>query len=100
MTTPMARARIEAMVAELQVGVGIHAHENLSLSVANSLAAIEAGALHVDGCAAGAGAGRATAPPRCLVAVCEKLGLPTRHRPAAATGWRRSPSGRRCPARR
>ena len=47
MTTPMARARIEALVAGLDIPVGIHAHENLSLSVANSLAALEAGALHV-----------------------------------------------------
>jgi 4-hydroxy 2-oxovalerate aldolase len=85
MTTPMARARIEAMVATLDVGVGIHAHENLSLSVANSLAAIEAGALHVDGCAAGAGAGAGNCPTEVLVAVCEKLGLATGIDPLAAT---------------
>ena len=85
MTTPMARARIEAMVATLDVGVGIHAHENLSLSVANSLAAIEAGAQHVDGCAAGAGAGAGNCPTEVLVAVCEKLGLATGIDPLAAT---------------
>jgi 4-hydroxy 2-oxovalerate aldolase len=85
MTTPMARARIEAMVAGLDVAVGIHAHENLSLSVANSLAAIEAGATHVDGCAAGAGAGAGNCPTEVLVTVCEKLGLPTGIDPLAAT---------------
>ena len=67
------------------MGVGIHAHENLSLSVANSLAAIEAGALHVDGCAAGAGAGAGNCPTEVLVAVCEKLGLATGIDPLAAT---------------
>ena len=36
MTTPMARDRIGALVAGLEIPVGIHAHENLSLSVANS----------------------------------------------------------------
>jgi 4-hydroxy 2-oxovalerate aldolase len=77
MTTPMARARIEALVAGLDVPVGIHAHENLSLSVANSLAALEAGALHVDGCTAGAGAGAGNCPTEVLVAVCEKLGIET-----------------------
>ena len=77
MTTPMARARIEALVAGLDIPVGIHAHENLSLSVANSLAALEAGALHVDGCTPGPARARATAPPRSWSAVCEKLGIET-----------------------
>jgi 4-hydroxy 2-oxovalerate aldolase len=77
MTTPMARARIEALVAGLNIPVGIHAHENLSLSVANSLAALEAGALHVDACTAGAGAGAGNCPTEVLVAVCEKLGIAT-----------------------
>ena len=77
MTTPMARARIGALVDGLDIPVGIHAHENLSLSVANSLAALEAGALHVNGCAAGAGAGAGNCPTEVLVAVCEKLGIET-----------------------
>jgi 4-hydroxy 2-oxovalerate aldolase len=77
MTTPMARARVEALVAGLDIGVGIHAHENLSLSVANSLAAVQAGALHVDACTAGAGAGAGNCPTEVLVAVCEKLGIQT-----------------------
>jgi 4-hydroxy 2-oxovalerate aldolase len=77
MTTPMARARVGALVAGLDIPVGIHAHENLSLSVANSLAALEAGALHVDACTAGAGAGAGNCPTEVLVAVCEKLGIGT-----------------------
>ena len=77
MTTPMAQARIEALVAGLDIPVGIHAHENLSLSVANSLAAVTAGARHVNACTAGAGAGAGNCPTEVLVAVCEKLGIRT-----------------------
>jgi 4-hydroxy 2-oxovalerate aldolase len=77
MTTPMARARVEALVGGLGVPVGIHAHENLSLSVANSLAALEAGAKHVDCCTAGVGAGAGNCPTEIFVTVCEKLGIET-----------------------
>jgi 4-hydroxy 2-oxovalerate aldolase len=77
MTTPMARARVEMLVDGLDIPVGVHAHENLSLSVANSLAALEAGALHVDCCTAGAGAGAGNCPTETFVAVCEKLGIET-----------------------
>ena len=96
MTTPMARARIEALVAGLDIPVGIHAHENLSLSVANSLAALEAGALHVDGCAAGPARARATARPRSWSPSARSWAS----RPGS-TCWPRPtsprrPSGRRC----
>jgi len=42
LTVPEARDRITALVQGLRAGVGMHAHENLSLSVAISLAALEA----------------------------------------------------------
>ncbi len=77
LTVPEARARISALVDGLDIAVGMHAHENLSLSVALSLAALDAGATHIDGCTAGAGAGAGNCPTETFVAVCEKMGIET-----------------------
>jgi 4-hydroxy 2-oxovalerate aldolase len=77
LTVPEARARVSALVEGLDIAVGMHAHENLSLSVALSLAALEAGATHIDGCTAGAGAGAGNCPTETLVAVCQKMGIQT-----------------------
>jgi 4-hydroxy-2-oxovalerate aldolase len=65
------RARVRALRARLprDVEVGFHAHQNLSLAVANTLTAIDAGATWVDGCACGLGAGAGNAPTEVLAAV-------------------------------
>jgi 4-hydroxy 2-oxovalerate aldolase len=77
LTTTTMRERVEALVAGLDIPVGVHAHENLSLSVANSLVAVDSGALHVDACTAGAGAGAGNCPTEVFVAVCDRMGLET-----------------------
>ena len=47
--------RTRAVAAELPVPVGIHCHNDCELAVANSLAAVEAGAVHVQGTINGIG---------------------------------------------
>jgi 4-hydroxy 2-oxovalerate aldolase len=71
--------RVEALLAEIggEAQIGFHGHQNLSLAVANTAFAFRAGAVQVDGCARGLGAGAGNTPTEALVAVCDKLGLKT-----------------------
>jgi 4-hydroxy 2-oxovalerate aldolase len=71
------RQRVELLVSELSIAVGFHAHNNLGLAIANSIAAAEAGATLLDGCARGFGAGAGNAQVEVLVAVLERLGYRT-----------------------
>jgi 4-hydroxy 2-oxovalerate aldolase len=77
MTETMARERVRALRDAVQVEVGMHAHNNLGLSVANSIAAVEEGAVRIDGCSCGLGAGAGNTPTEVLVAVLEKMGYDT-----------------------
>ena len=74
-----AQTRVQALVAEIgrDAQVGFHGHQNLSLGVANSVLAYQAGATQVDGalCALGAGAGNA--PTEVLAATFARLGIGT-----------------------
>lgn len=71
--------RVEAVGAELgdDAQVGFHGHENLGLAIANTVAAVRAGAAQVDGCTRRLGAGAGNTPTEALAAVCEKLGIET-----------------------
>jgi 4-hydroxy 2-oxovalerate aldolase len=74
-----AKARFEALVAEVgdEAWVGYHGHQNMSLGVANSVLAYEAGVRYVDGSLCALGAGSGNSPTEVLAAVFDRLGVDT-----------------------
>jgi 4-hydroxy-2-oxovalerate aldolase len=80
-----ATARVAAVKEAVPgIEVGFHGHMNLTMGVANSIAAIRAGATWIDACTCGMGAGSGNTPTEVLVAVCDKLGIKTGVDPFAA----------------
>jgi 4-hydroxy 2-oxovalerate aldolase len=77
MTIDDARKRVSLLASNLTCQVGVHAHNNLSLAVANSMAALEEGAAQIDGCTTGLGAGAGNCPTEILVAAMERSGIET-----------------------
>ncbi|MBK7891813.1 MAG: 4-hydroxy-2-oxovalerate aldolase [Bdellovibrionales bacterium] len=69
--------RVKVLTEGLTIPIGFHAHNNLGMAIANSIAAVKEGATLLDGCARGFGAGAGNAQIEVLVAVLERLGYST-----------------------
>lgn len=71
------RQRVKAILACTSLEVGFHGHNNLGMAVANSIAAVEAGACVLDATSRGFGAGAGNTVLEILVGVLYRLGVAT-----------------------
>jgi len=71
------RERIEAVRSAIKIPVGFHAHNNLGMASANSLAAAEVGATYIDGTLRGLGAGAGNTQIEVIAGVLQRCGYET-----------------------
>lgn len=71
------KARIDAVKAAVNIPVGFHAHNNLNMAVANSLAAVQSGAEYIDATLRGLGAGAGNTQIEVLAGVLQRNGYET-----------------------
>jgi len=71
------KERVRALRESVGIDVGFHGHNNLSLAMANTLAAIEEGAKRIDGSIRCLGAGAGNTQTEVLIAVLEHLNIRT-----------------------
>jgi 4-hydroxy-2-oxovalerate aldolase len=77
LTTSGIRERVAVLRNGLDIPIGVHAHNNLQLAVANSVAAYEEGATWIDGTGRGMGAGAGNTPLEILATVFDREGVST-----------------------
>lgn len=68
------KERVSAVSAAVSIPVGFHAHNNLGMAAANSLAAVEAGATYIDGTLRGLGAGAGNTQLEVISGVFQRRG--------------------------
>jgi len=71
---PDVTEKVSLLVNGLKISVGFHAHNNLGMSIANSVAAVKAGAKILDVTSRGLGAGAGNCQLEVIVAVLMKMG--------------------------
>lgn len=71
------KARVSLVKNSIDIPVGFHSHNNLGVSIANSIAAVEEGATYIDATCRGLGAGAGNTQNEVLCAVLDRLGYDT-----------------------